>query len=96
MRRLQLEMLVLEQMVKDGRAPAGALELHRESPTYLISLYNYGELIHFGTQRTRLREVIAAGPFEENWTKMEFLIAVAGLCHLYVGFGALVKAALAE
>lgn len=96
MRGRALEMLVLEQLIKDGRAPAGALELHRESPSYLISLYNYGELIHFGKQRAQLRKVVDAGPFEASWTKMEFLIAVAGLCHLYVGFAVLVEAALAD
>lgn len=96
MRGRQLEMLVLEQLVRDGRAPAGALELHRETPIHLISLYQYGELIHFGKQREKLKAVIEAGPFEENWTKMEFLIAVAGLCHLYVGFGLLVEAALPQ
>lgn len=33
MRGRQLEMLVLERLVKDGRAPAGALELH-ERPRF--------------------------------------------------------------
>jgi hypothetical protein len=96
MRGRQLEMLVLERLVKDGRAPAGTLELHRETPVHLISLYQYGELIHFGNRREQLRAVIEAGAFMENWTKMEFLIAVAGLCHLYVGFGLLVEVALDE
>lgn len=90
----QLEMLVLEQMVKDERIPPSALELHRQNPAYLISLYNYGDLIHFGRKREKLKEVISGGPVEENWTKMEFLISVAGLCHLYVGFGVLIEAAL--
>jgi hypothetical protein len=94
MRGRQLEMLVLERLVNDERAPAGALELHRQTPVHLISLYQYGELIHFGRQRDQLKAVIQAGAFEENWTKMEFLIAVAGLCHLYLGFGVLVETAL--
>lgn len=55
-------MLVLERLVKDGRAAAGALELHRETPIHLISLYQYGELIHFGKRREQLSAVIEAGP----------------------------------
>ena len=96
MKGKQLEMLCLEQMVKDQRIPPFALEQHREIPLQLISLYNYGELIHFGERREKLKEVIGAGPFEENWTKMEFMIAAAGLSHFYIGFGLLIQAALAD
>jgi len=92
----QLEILVLEQLVKDGRVPQGALELHREKPAELISLYNYGELIHFGKERQRLKEMVGGGPFEENWTKMEFMISVAGFSHFYLGFAELIEAALEE
>lgn len=92
----QLEMLVLEQIVKHERVPPSALELHRQNPAYLISLYNYGDLIHFGRKRETLKKVISGGPVEENWTKMEFLISVAAICHLYVGFGVLIEAALGE
>lgn len=92
----QLEMWVLRALVANGKAPTGALELHRQIPNQIISLYNYGELIHFGDQREKLGELIGAGEFESSWSKMEFLIAVAGLSHFYIGFAVLVAAALAD
>jgi hypothetical protein len=39
----QSEMLVLRALVDNKRIPEGALELHREVPNKLISIYNYGE-----------------------------------------------------
>jgi hypothetical protein len=92
MRGTQLEMLVLEQMVRDERVPASALDLKREGPNYLITIYNYGEPIHFGDQRARLKEIVGGGPFEENWSKMEFLTTMTSFCHLYVGFATLIEA----
>ncbi len=92
----QMEILVLERLVEEGRAPQDALDLHRGKPGELISLYNYGELIHFGEKRERLKELVGGGSFEENWTKMEFLISLAGFSHFYVGFAELIEAALKD
>jgi hypothetical protein len=92
----QLELLVLERLVKEGRVPPSALELHREKPAELISLYNYGALIHFGKERQRLKELVGGGPFEENWTKMEFLISITGFSHFYLGFAELIEVALED
>lgn len=96
MRGAQLEMIVLEEMVSEGRVPPSTLELARKGPNYLISLYNYGELIHFGDKRGHLKELVGAGPFEESWTKMEFLTTVTSFSHFYIGFAELIEAALSD
>jgi len=90
----QLEMHVLRALHADGKVSENALELHRDRPAQIISLYNYGEVIHFGAKRRELANLIGAGQFESAWSKMQFLFAVAGLSHFYVGFSLLAMAAL--
>jgi hypothetical protein len=64
------------------------------SPTTLITAYQYGDLIHWGNQRTVLAAV-ADDPFEQASQRMAFLEAVAGLAHVYMGFSLVVKSAFA-
>lgn len=90
----QLEIHVLRALVAEGKAPADALELHQKHPKQIISLYNYGDLIHFGKRRQEFADLIGAGEFESAWSKMQFLAAVSGLSHFYVGFSLLAEAAL--
>jgi hypothetical protein len=64
-------------------------------PNYYLSAYNYGDLIHWDSNR----DVIAfweADPFYKQHERMAFLEAAAGLAHLYIGFGELVRTALGE
>jgi hypothetical protein len=64
-------------------------------PTYYLSAYRYGDLIHWDSKR----EVIAAwekDPFHKHRARMFFLEAASGLAHLYIGFGELVRTAIGE
>lgn len=68
---------------------------NNHSPTYYLSAYRYGDLIHWDSKR----EVIAAwetDPFYRHHERMAFLGAAAGLAHLYIGFSELVRAAIGE
>ncbi len=94
LREDQLEMHVLRALYADGKVSENALELHRDRPAQIISLYNYGEVIHFGAKRQELANLIGAGQFESAWSRMQFLFAVTGLSHFYVGFSLLATAAL--
>jgi hypothetical protein len=65
------------------------------SPTYYLSAYRYGDLIHWGVKS----DVIAAwetDPFHMHHERMAFLEAAVGLAYLYIGFGELVRAAIGE
>jgi hypothetical protein len=65
------------------------------SPTYYLSAYRYGDLIHWGVKS----DVIAAwetDPFHKHHERMAFLEAAVGLAYLYIGFGELVRAAIGE
>jgi hypothetical protein len=60
----------------------------------LISIYNYGDDIHWGEKR---QQVAAWNefPFDSAWTRMACFEAMNGLAHIYLGFAQLVDAALA-
>jgi len=63
------------------------------SPRQLVKMFNYGELIHWSAKsdvRSDTPEFLAL------WQQYEFLVAAAGLAHLYVGVGELVRALLAQ
>lgn len=65
------------------------------SPAQLISIYNYGEDIHWGRHREDLA-VINSDSFLSAWERMSFFDAVAGLAHTFLGFSVLVDSAMAE
>lgn len=73
-----------------------ALEYGSEHPpTYYLSAYNYGELIHWD----RGRETIATweqDPFHRSVQRYAFLEAATGLAHLYIGFSEVVRTAIGE
>src|SRR5207244_3037049 len=65
----------------------------KHPPTYYLSAYNYGDLIHWDSKS----DVIAAweqDPFDKHHERMAFLEAAVGLAHLYIGFSELVRTAL--
>jgi hypothetical protein len=60
-------------------------------PTYYLSAFNYGELLHWG----RKRDVIATwaeSEVDRNTQRFAFLEAASGLALLYIGFSAVVRA----
>lgn len=66
-----------------------------KSAEYFISVYNYGEYIHWGDRRKELA-AFGGDPAIEALNKMKFLEAVGGLSHLYLGFSMLARSALGE
>ena len=65
------------------------------SPQNLISVFQYGDLIHWGDKKA---EIIGPDkdPFAHAWQRMAFLEAMLGLSHLYMGFSLVIGAALGE
>jgi hypothetical protein len=92
-----LRVRVGQRLQADGRMPPGELPGQSSDrvlgPEQLISAYQYGDLIHWGSKR-RILETAGTDPFEEAWQRMLFLDAVGGLAHLYLGFALLLEAAL--
>lgn len=62
-------------------------------PDYLIRVYDYGDLLHWGQQTAELAE-LEADEFLAAYNRLAFLAAIAGLAHVYIGFGELARAAV--
>lgn len=76
------------------RAVAPALEYGNEHPpTYYLSLFNYGDLIHWGSKRD-----VHAKSQDDDHTRahdrMAFLEAASGLSLLYLGFSELIRTSI--
>lgn len=86
----------LNQLLRERFVEEGALVLdydEPDSPEFLLSSFNYGDLLHWGLKR----ETIAKweeDEFAHNDRRLAFLLAAAGLAHLYIGFGILARAAI--
>lgn len=89
-----LKVRVGQKLRDEQRMPSGIPGEGQMSPTNLISAYQYGDLIHWGDQRSTLA-VVRGDPFQEAHQRMSFLEAVAGLAHVYIGFSLVVRSALA-
>ena len=76
------------------RKIAPGMEIPKQHPpTYYLSAYNYGELIHWDSGR----ETVAAwekDPFHQAHERMAFLEAATGLAYVYIGFSEVVRAAV--
>jgi hypothetical protein len=96
LRGYSLKLLVAKRLEELGKiGPGPHANEHLPGPEMLISIYNYGEDIHWGEKRQQ----VAAwneSPFDSAWTRMACFEAMNGLAHLYLGFAQLVDAALAE
>jgi len=84
----------LGQKLRDqGRMTSGIPGEGGMSPVTLISVYQYGDLIHW-TDKRSIIEAVASDPFQHAWQRLAFLEAVTGLAHLYIGFSLAVGAAV--
>jgi hypothetical protein len=87
----------LNQLLRDKLAREHQLRIldfpEQHSPAQLLSLFNYGDLLHWGSKRDML-----ATAEEDEVTgadrRLAFLNAAANLAHAYIGFGVLLEAAL--
>jgi hypothetical protein len=95
LRGYSLKLLVGMQLQAQGRLPPGPRpNEHLPGPEMLISVYNYGEDIHWGEKRSQ----VAAwneSPFDSVWMRMACFEAMAGLAYVYLGFAQLVDAVTA-
>jgi hypothetical protein len=94
LRGFPLPVLIGKQLQARGRWPPGPIVGEQDPPPdLLISIYNYGDDIHWGEQY----EKIAAwgeSQFDSARMRMSFFQAITGLAHIYIGFSLLVDAAL--
>jgi len=87
----RLRVLALAKLQEEGETSPPPGPVHQDpSPTELISAYNYGDLIHWGKGKNALSSY-SHEPFDEARRVISFLESVAGLCHLYMGFGVLIE-----
>ena len=96
LRGYSLKLLVAKRLEELGKiGPGPHANEHLPGPEMLISIYNYGDDIHWGEKR---QQVAAwdASPFDSAWTRMACFEAMAGLARIYLGFAQLVDAALAK
>ncbi|GGN80125.1 hypothetical protein GCM10010112_55260 [Actinoplanes lobatus] len=94
LRAKPLKVLSSEKLFPDR----GAIGVPGDGPPYpeeIISTYNYGDLIHWGSKRQEL-SALGRTEFDSAWNQLRFLEAVGGLSHLYIGFGGVVANILAE
>ena len=62
------------------------------SPVQVISAYQYGDLIHWDDDSKLV--AVANDPLLHARRRIDFLEAVVGLAHVYLGFSLVVQAAL--
>ncbi|MFI6161629.1 hypothetical protein ACIA59_16985 [Micromonospora haikouensis] len=67
----------------------------RRSPRETIQIFNYGELIHWGDHRATY-DALGVTEVDAALSRMEFLDAIVGLSHLYLGFSIIVDRVLLE
>ena len=63
------------------------------SPQQLLSIYNYGDLIHWGDRGADV-QAWEADAFVEHDRRLAYLDAACGLAHLYIGFAELARSAI--
>ena len=63
------------------------------SPSYYMSAYNYGDLIHWDRKRQTVEEW-EQNAFQRDWQWLSFVEAARSLAYLYIGFGQVVRAAI--
>jgi hypothetical protein len=93
LRAAPLRVLVGRKLSQETGSTEPVADDHPPFPQELVSLYQYGDLLHWGRQRADL-SALTATRFDEAWQRHRFHEAVAGLAHLYIGFSGVVRAVL--
>ena len=94
--RKQLKVKSLNQLLRDKLARDGlpAFQYQEEhSPTTLMSLYNYGDLIHWDKKATVIAQ-FETDAYIESDRRLAYLDSASGLAHLYIGFAELARSAV--
>lgn len=96
LRGFPLKVLVGKQLQAQGRWPSGPVVGEKDpTPEMLISIYNYGDDIHWGDKHERIA-AWEKSPFDSAWMRMSFFEAIVGLAHIYIGFALLVDTAFGQ
>jgi len=90
-----LNQLLREKFVREEGATAFAYE-EEYSPEKLLSVYNYGDLLHYDKKKSAVLEEWRRDEIVESDRRVAYLMAAAGLGHVYVGFGEVARRALAQ
>jgi hypothetical protein len=61
---------------------------------YLLSLYTYGDLIHWDSDKSAVVAEFERDPYIESDRRLAYLDAASGLAHLYIGFAELARVAV--
>lgn len=84
----------LNQLLRDklGREGLRAFEYQEEhSPRQLMSLYNYGDLLHWDDKKNPVLAQFEADPYVASDRRLAYLDAASGLAHVYIGFAELAR-----
>lgn len=93
LRLKSLNQLIRDKLVADEGLQAFAYN-EEHSPEYLLSLYNYGDLIHWDSDKSAVVTEFERDPYIESDRRLAYLDAASGLAHLYIGFAELARAAV--
>src|SRR6266571_2359044 len=82
LRGYSLKLLVSKRLEELGRiGPGPHANEHLPGPEMLISIYSYGEDIHWGKQRDQVA-AYGKSDFDSAWTRMACFEAMVGLAHI--------------
>jgi hypothetical protein len=93
LRLKSLNQLIRDKLVADEGLQAFAYN-EEHSPEYLLSLYSYGDLIHWDSDKSVVVAEFERDPYIESDRRLAYLDAASGLAHLYIGFAELARTAV--
>jgi hypothetical protein len=88
-------MVARKAIASQGGHPSVPVPFEDESPIWLISLFEYGDLIHWGDKREK-HEALMQEPVLRELAQMRFLESVTDLSHFYFGYSLLLRAAFPQ
>ncbi len=91
--RKSLNQLIRDKLVAEEQLRAFAYD-EEHAPADLLRIYNYGDLIHWDTERSAELAAFERDPFTASDRRLAFLDGASGLAHLYIGFAELARAAI--
>lgn len=93
LRKKSVDQLVRDRLVRDeGATVFASQEAH--SPMDLLHMYSYGDLIHWGDNRTILETT--GSEFEAASLRFRFLGGAVGLAHGMIGYGEVIRAVTSQ
>lgn len=89
----RIEAIVARKSLRaEGAHESIPVPFEHESPTELLSVFFYGDLIHWGNSRPK-HDSLIKNPLMQDLRKLRFLEAMVGLAHYYLGISAMLTTA---